>query len=307
LKWSHIGFVGRRVRHSLWQLLWNHVLTSGTMATSLFVFGAFMLLQDNLQQLLKGWGDRVQLNAYLDKDLEDSDVQVLLHRVLAYPEVERARHITEEEAWRDFQAALGTQSSLLEGLPRDVLPSSFEIVVKPAYRDVPMIEALAKRLKEEKAITAVDYPQEWVERLSLVVLAVRWAKWIFGGVLFFATFFIVGNTVKLAVLARKEEIEIMQLVGASEDLIQAPFVLEGMIQGIAGALAALLSLWTLLLFLRTQVPESFGLFGPLTRLRFLDLESMIMVLTIGWLLGAAGSLFSLRRFVKTWKVYVGER
>jgi len=296
-----IGFVVRRVRSSLRELLWSHMLTSATMAMSLFVFGAFMVLQENLQHFLTGLGDQIQVNVYLEKELAAADALRLLARIRTFPEVERARHVTQEQAWRDFKAALGAQSSLLDGLPPDVLPSSFEISLKPAFRDGPVIAQLADRLKKEKGIAAVEYPQEWVERLSLVVLAVQWLKWLLGGVLFLAAFFIVGSTVKLAILARQDEIEIMQLVGASEELIQAPFVLEGMIQGVAAGAFSIACLWALFQSLRRQLASSGGWFASPEQLRFLDLESIALLLVIGWLLGAAGSLFALRRFVRTWK------
>ena len=301
MRGSQIGFVTRRVRSSLRELLWSHVLTAGTMAMSLFVFGSFMMLQENLQHFLTGLGDQIQINAYLQKGLGASDVQSLQGRIQTFPEVARARHISQEQAWLDFRAALGAQSSLLDGLPRDVLPPSFEIWLKPAYRDGPVVEDLANRLKKEKGITAVEYPQAWVDRLSLVVLAVQWTKWLLGGVLFMATFFIAGSMVKLAILARKDEIEIMQLVGASEELIQAPFVLEGVIQGVVAGAVSVACLWSLLRFLQRQVASSVGLFGAPAQLQFLDLKNIALLLVIGWLLGAAGSLFALRRFVRTWK------
>ena len=270
------------------------------MTMSLFVFGAFMLLQENLQSLLKGWGDQIQINAYLERSLDSGKYQLLLAQIRSFPEVERVRYISQEQAWKDFRAALGTQSGVLEGLPPDVLPASFEIWIKPAFRDSPGIEAVASRLKREHGIATVEYPQEWVERLSLVVLAVQWAKWMFGGMLFLVTFFIVGSTVRLAILARKDEIEIMQLVGASEEMIQAPFVLEGMIQGILGGSASILCLWFLVEFLRLQIPGATGLFS-LSQIQFLNPASAAMIVVIGWMLGATGSLFSLRRFIRTWR------
>jgi cell division transport system permease protein len=300
LKWSQLGFVGRRVRNSLWELLWTHVLTSATMAVTLFVFGAFMLLQENLQNLFDSWGSQIQINAYLDKNLSAEDVQKLLGRVRGFPEVEEARHISQERAWKDFQAALGVQSSVLDGLSKDILPASFEITLRRNFRDAPMVEEVAGRLRREKGITLVEYPQEWVERISLVVLAVQWAKWIMGGVLFMATFFIVGSTVKLAILARKDEVEIMQLVGASEAMIQAPFVVEGMLQGLIGGALSILALWALFQLLSDQIPV-FGLFGSFNQFQFLAAQNIALILAIGWLLGAAGSVFSLRRFTKTWK------
>lgn len=301
MKWSQLGFVLRRVRNSLWELLWSHILTTGTMAMTLFVFGAFMLLQENLNNLLKGWGDQIQINAYLAKGFGAGDVQLLIEQMRSFPEVERVRHISQEQAWKDFQAALGAQSGVLEGLPHDVLPASLEITIKPAFRDAPLVDDLADRLRRIRGVTTVEYPQEWVDRLSLVVLAVQWAKWVLGGVLFITTFFIVGSTVRLAILTRKEEIEIMQLVGASEELIQAPFVLEGMIQGVVGAVVSLLCLWLLYFFLHQQVPPLVGIVGSSTRLQFLDPGSVGMILILGCLLGAAGSVFSLRRFIKTWR------
>jgi cell division transport system permease protein len=301
LIWSHIGFVARRVRQSLWELLWNHVLTSGTMATSLFVFGMFILVQENIQLMLKGWGDHIQINTYLDKDVGTDQVQAIMESIRALPEVDQARHISREQAWNDFRTALGAQSAVLEGLPRDVLPASFEITVKPAYREPSQVEELAIRLGKIDGIAAVEYPQQWLDRLNLFVLAVQWTNWALSGILFTATFFVVGSTVRLALLARKEEIEIMQFVGASEELIQAPFVVEGMLQGCIGAVVALLGLWLFYLLLHEYFVPELALLGPNMHIRFLDPASITMIVIFGWLLGGLGSLFSVRRFVRTWR------
>lgn len=300
MRLPQLAFVSRRVWSSFRELFWTHVLTSGTMAMTLFIFGGFVLLQENLETLLKGWGDQIQIYAYLDRKISSDGVQSLLQRVRSLPEVEGVRHVTQEQAWGDFQAALGAQSGVLEGLPADVLPASFEIVVRAAHRDRASVEELAVRLRREKGIDAVEYPQEWVEKLGLVVLAVRWAKWILGGVLFIATLLIVGSTVRLAILARKDEIEIMQLVGAPEGLIKAPFILEGMVQGVIGGTVAIACLWLLFFILRDYLPASLGLLGPLSQFRFLEFRGMAMLLVVGWLMGASGALFSLRRFLRTW-------
>lgn len=306
MKLALIGFVLRRVRMSLWQLRWSHLLTAMTMSVTLFVFGAFLVLQINLERWLKGLGEEIQMTAYLAQNLAPLETQRLLERVRATPEVERVRLISQEQAWRDFQTALGAQSSLLEGLPADVLPASLEIAFKPAHRDGPVMERVAERLRGEKEISSVDYPQEWADRLEVIALAVQWAKWTLGGLLFLATFFIVGSTVKLALLARKDEIEIMQLVGASEELIQAPFVIEGMIQGLVAGGIAMAALWGAFVMARSEIFTFVGFLAPLARPQFLDSLNIAFILAVGWLLGAAGSVFSLRRFLKTWKASRGE-
>jgi cell division transport system permease protein len=268
---------------------------------TLFVFGAFIMVQLNLEQLLKGWGDQLQITSYLNKEVGADGLAKLVERVRSFPEVERVQYTDQEQAWRDFQTALGTQSGLLDGLPRDLLPASIEITLKQDQRDGAAVEKLAERLKREPEIAIVEYPQEWVERLALITLAVRWAKWIVGGVLFLATFFIVGSTAKLAILARQDEVEIMQLVGASENLVQAPFVLEGMILGLAGAAASVGALWAVYLVLQNELPALGAWLVPAGKLQFLDRTSAGSIVAIGCLLGATGSLFSLRRFIRTWK------
>jgi septal ring factor EnvC (AmiA/AmiB activator)/cell division protein FtsX len=299
--WSQACFVVRRSANNLRELVWTHTLTSGTMAMTLFIFSSFMLLETNLQGLLKGWGEQIQLNAYLERGLDGAATEDLLNRVRAFPEVLRVRYIAQEQAWRDFRDALGAQSNVLDGLPADVLPSSLEITVKPAYRGPPVVERLAARLGQEKGIALVEYPRDWIDRLSLLVLAVEWGKWIVAGALFVITFFVVGSTVKLAILARRDEIEIMQLVGSSRTMIKAPFVIEGMVQGLVGGLLAVAALWGAFELARRKISMAGGIWGGANQWRFLDIEAIALILLLGWFLGFAGSLFSLRRFIRTWR------
>jgi cell division transport system permease protein len=156
-------------------------------------------------------------------------------------------------------------------------------------------------LRNQTGITAVDYPQQWVERLGLMALTVGWTKWLVGGVLFLVTFFVVTSMVKLAVALRRQEIEILQLVGATQATIQAPYVLAGLIQGMAGACLALGMLAMTYYILREHIVAVLGLLVPVSAIYFLDGESAALIVAAGALLGAAGALFGLRRFVRTWK------
>lgn len=299
---SQIAFVIRRVRQSVWELLWNHLLTSATMAMSLFVFGAFILVHENLQGLLRGWSNQIHIHAYLQPDLGTRDLDALTEQIRSLPQIEQIKYVSKEQAWADFQAALGVQSGVLEGLPADVLPASLDIVLKPDHRQPAVVAELAERLRNTKGIGIVDYPQAWVERLSLIVLAVQWVKWTFGGVLFTITFFIIGSTVRLALLARREEIEIMQLVGAPREVIQAPFVLEGMLQGAIGAAVSLAGLWLAHILVRQHLLSFSAFFGSAMQVRFLDPFSGALIVAIGLVLGGMGSLFTLRRFLKRWRI-----
>jgi len=103
VKLAWIPFVFLRVLKSLRDLLWTHVLTSGTMAMTLFIFGGFLLIQDNLHSLLKGWGSQIQIFAYLNNSLASPDLQKLIAAVRSYPEVESVRFVSREQAWESFK------------------------------------------------------------------------------------------------------------------------------------------------------------------------------------------------------------
>ena len=132
------------------QFFGTFVLTGFTIALTLGVFGGFLLLQLNLAKLLRGWGDQIQLTAYLSPSLARLELDALLASLKSYPEIERVRHTSQEQAWRDFQSALGAQSGLLDGLPRNVLPASVAITLRPDFRDSAAMEQLVERLKSKR-------------------------------------------------------------------------------------------------------------------------------------------------------------
>lgn len=297
---TQIAFVWRRVLKSLRELLWTHAQTAGTMAMTLFIFGGFLLIQENLHGLLGGWGSQVQVFAYLQDGLSSEALDTLVGRVRSYPEVERVGYVSRAEAWEKFRRGLGAQAGVLEGLKAEILPASLEITLKGPHRSREAVEGLAERLRAERGISEIEYPEEWVEKLGLLVLGIQWTKWILGGFLFVATLLIVGSTVRLAFLARKDEIEIMQLVGASSGLIKAPFVVEGMVQGVVGASLALFGLWLFFVLLRERIPPSLAILVPGDALRFLNVRHAVVLLLLGLAMGTGGSLFSLRKFLKRW-------
>ncbi|HEY3304656.1 MAG TPA: ABC transporter permease [Candidatus Binatia bacterium] len=297
MKISQVLFVFRRVFRSFQEVLSTHLLTSGTMAMTLFIFGGFLLAQENLQGLFRGWGSRIHIFAYLGNRLAASEAESLVQRVRAYPEIESVRFISQREAWESFKKSLGSQSGVLEGLSADTLPASLEIALKPGHRDHDSVAGAVERLRAEKAIDEVEYPQEWTENFTALMIGIEWAKWILGGFLFLATLLIVVNTVKLAIVARREEIEIMQLVGAPAGVVKMPFVIEGMLQGLFGAALSLVALWLAFLLLQAELPQTLAVFTARDGLRFLAPESMALLFCLGWVMGAFAGFFSISRFL----------
>ena len=301
MKLSLIGLVLRQLRGSLRHSYWSHLLSAVIMALTLFALGGFMLFELNLAHILSGWGGQIRIIAYLRPPVETGDVEKLLERVQALPEVQQVRYTSSAQAWRDFQTTLGSQAGLLEGLPRDVLPASLEVTLKNEQPDSRIAEQVAERLKAEKEVDSVEYPQQWAEKLGLITLAVDWGRWIIGGVLFTAAFFIVSSAVKLMILARKNEIDILQLLGASAALIESPFLLEGVLHGLAGASIALAGLWGVYRIVGEQMQSLGGLLSPLGEIEFLDLQRTSLLVATGLVLGTVSSVFSVKRLVRTWR------
>lgn len=297
MRWAHIRFVAGRVARSLRELFWTHLLTAGVMAATLSVFGGFLLVQGNVHGLVKGWSDQVQVFAYLEDGVDAAAAEAMRARVAAYPEVEAASYVSRERAWDDFRNSLGSQSAILEGLTPEVLPASLDVELRSAHRSRDAVLRVARRLASLDGVADVEYPETWLEKVRLLLLGIEWLKWMLGGFLCLVAFLIVGSTIKLAIVARQEEIEIMQLVGAADGLIKAPFVIEGMVQGLVGAGLALGALQGAFSLLTAQLPSPFDLLLAGEQLAFLDARQCALLLVMGWLLGTAGSLLSVKRFL----------
>src|SRR3989338_3207466 len=112
------------------EFLWTHVLTAGIMALTLAIFGGFVLVQQNLQGLLRGWGNQIEVFAYLRDGLSSTELQSILSQARSLPEVEEVRHVSKKEAWENFKKGLGAQSGVLEGLTAEILPSSLDVRLK---------------------------------------------------------------------------------------------------------------------------------------------------------------------------------
>lgn len=294
---AYVPFVAARVLRSLRELLWTHVLTAGVMAVTLSVFGGFLLIQENLGRMVKGWSDEIQVFVYLGDGVDQGAAETLRARVASYPEVKAVRYVSRERAWEDFRKTLGAQSGILDGLDAKVLPASLDLELRSAFRSREAVLGLARRVEALEGVQDVEYPETWLEKVRVLMVGVEWLKWVLGGFLFLVACLIVGSTIKLAIVSRQDEIRIMQLVGAADGLIKAPFVIEGMVQGLAGGCAALVLLRASFSLLTADALAPFGALAPVEQLAFLDPWQCVQLVAMGWLLGIAGSMLSVRRFL----------
>jgi len=214
-------------------------VATATIALCLLLAGAFALLLTNMERVLARFGEEVHVSAYLAEGLAAGEQERLAERVQAAPGVESVTLVSKQVALERFRASPFGRASLLDGLDDNPLPASLEIVLTPAERNRSGVEALVAKLRGVEGIAELGYGHEWVEGYARAVSLVRGLALGIGAVLALATLLIVANTIRLSIYARRDEIEILQLVGAGRAFVATPFLLEGLLEGTVGGLAAL--------------------------------------------------------------------
>jgi cell division transport system permease protein len=294
---GRLGYFFSRALTNIRQNIFVNVVTIGTITLALLIVSLFLLVFVNLENAAENWSERVQVTVYFDHELTAQEQSVLRGRITAIPGVSRINYVSRDEALKRFKARLRGQETLLEGVRSDILPTSFEIALKRSSRDTRSVEVFVSSLKRISGISEVQYGEEWVRRFNTFLNFMRLVGALLGGFLIIAVVFIVSNTIKLTIYARRDELEVMALVGATRFFIKAPFLIEGLVQGGAGALIAVSLLFCLYEgFLHNA--GSFLTFNPATAgLAFLPLEYTGGIAMAGVLLGLVGSLTSLKRFI----------
>ena len=224
------------------------VVAMGTISVALFVVCAFGTIMINLDRAADQWGREMGLVAFFEKGLQPAVVKTTVDRVEAWPEVRSVVHRTRKDALDELRLTLGEDADLLAGLGSHVLPATLELVLEPNHRSLENRSELARRLAIVPGLSQVsriDYGADLVKRVGQVRNVMSIGGLVVGALVLLSVLFIISNTVRLTLFARRDEIEIMQLVGATNTFIRVPFYLEGFLQGSLSALFAGAATWSL--------------------------------------------------------------
>jgi len=286
-----------RALNNIRQNVFVNVVTIGTITLALLIVSLFLLLFVNLESAAENWSEKVQVTVYFDKELTQQEQTEMKNRIQSLPATAKLGWVGRDEALKRFKVRLKGQETLLDGIRPEVLPTSFEITLKKNSRSTEAVNAYVARLKSIPGIGEIQYGEEWVRRFNTFLTFMRIVGGLVGGFLVLAVIFIVSNTIQLTIYARRDELEVMSLVGATRLFIKMPYLLEGFVQGLAGGLLALLLLLSVhMLFLHNA--GNFLTFNPATAgLSFLPPEYIVGIIGAGALLGVLGSLAALRRFI----------
>lgn len=268
-----------------------------TIAAALTVLAAFAVVVATLSDVAERMGREVEVSAYLTRGTPPGEGFALAEELAAWPEVAGARFSSSEAALAAFRETLGEDGTLLDGLPPDVLPASVELRIRSEAWTRETVEALAARLEARPEVEEVRFGREAIEQVNGFLSFSRIAAWVVGFALSLGTILIVSNTIRLTVYARRDEIEVMSLVGATPAFVRAPFVVEGALQGILGGALSMGLLVTLQGGLRMGIERGLGQGYPV-ELAFPHLHFLAYLLVAGFLLGLLASLGAVSRFLK---------
>ncbi len=282
------------VAHSLRRNSWMSLASVGTVAVSLFVLGVFLILVLNINRMAGMLESQVQISVYLEDSVSDVDRRGLEHDIREMQGIDTVKFVSRDEAKERLSERLGDQKYLLDALgDTNPLPDSFEVTVTQPD----MVETAAHTIEHFEGVESARYGQDVVQHLFDITRLLR----IFGVALMFllaaATVFIISNTIRLTVYARRKEVAIMKYVGATDWFIRWPFLLEGIVLGFIGGIVSAIVLRSFYAAMASKIYSTLTFFPLIPQYPFMNYVSVALILA-GMAIGALGSTISLKRFLK---------
>lgn len=285
------------------------LLAVGTMAVCMLLLGTATLIAQNARSVAQTLGVDVPVTVYMEHDVAPESTVELAALLRALPEVERADRITPEQALGRLESGLGqglpeTQSignvdrgSLLAGIDASTLPDSIEITLAPGVESE-FADALAARVQGMEGVEEVTVLGPWVQQAERMMTTLRWLAIGVGALVSLACLAIVWSTIRLGVFARRAELSILRLVGGTARFVRAPFVVEGVVQGVLGTALALIGLWLAFDLLAPLLERGLALVFAAGSIQFFTSVEIALALAFGGVIGLIGSRAAVARYAE---------
>ena len=269
------------------------LLAVTTIAVSLFIGGAFLLVGQHLRGLVESWRSGAKVVVYLRNEASPQAAAAVVASARAEPWVRQVDLVTPQQARQRFEASFPSISGLVEGWQQEPLPTSIEIAFDPLRVEEPRLDHWIDLLRQRPEVSMVDDDRDWIGQLEAALRVITGLGLVLGGVLMAAAVFTIASVIRLTAHLYRQEIAIMRLVGATEFYIRGPFYVEGLLQGLLGggiALAGLALARYIAARIRPEPLLSGILGGP-----FLAVALQLVLVLLGATAGLAGAIVSLRR------------
>lgn len=275
---------------SLWRGRQSGALSTATIAVALFVLGAFLIATSNLERLGREWNNSAELSVYLADAVTPAQRTAIEMTLASGSAVASHRYLSKADALARFKQTFADLSATLDGIGDNPLPASYEVRLRGGPEAG--VDLLLAEIRQLPGVADVRYDREWLQRLSLAIAMLRGVGLALGTLLTIAAALTVANVVRLGLYARRDELDIMQLVGAPQVYIRGPFVMEGTLQGGIGAVVALVVLGAVFLGLKGRYLVPLASAINLSSVSFLPIELSLLLVVGGMLVGCVGGLIA---------------
>jgi cell division transport system permease protein len=284
--------------NNLWQFRTRNLFSVTIICLSFLTVGIFASLANNLRATARELSSNMSIAFYLDKDLPAATVDNIRQEIAGRPFVESVKLVTPDEALERFRLNFPELADIVAGLKGNPFPPALELRVNAKASASKEVVAFVEIMKKRPGVTDVLFNQDWVEKMQGFSRLAGAIGAFLGGILILTSFFIISNVVKLNVFARKNEIEILRLVGGTNLFIRIPFWLEGITLGLLGSLLSLGLLFLVIQLFPVYLGASLGALQELLRFRYPDLTQALALLGGGAATGFVGSATSVSKFLK---------
>jgi len=289
---ENMGFYFREALLSFRRSTLMSMATILSITTILIIVGVFLLISINSSLFLKNLESQLEIAVYLEDNISKAELNNLKSNITSIDGIKEVKFVSKEEAYQRLSKDLGEQKDILSAIEVNPLPASFEIQVK----DPKAIEKIANQIDEFKKVEEVEYGRETAEKLLNFTYIFRRAGMLLLALLIFASILIISNIIKITVYARRNEIEIMSLAGATSWFIKWPFIIEGFLQGFISSLFSTIILYNFYFFAVNKVHQAIP-FLPLVVNNIDLLPVGIAIVLLGSLVGILGSMFSVGKYL----------
>jgi cell division transport system permease protein len=281
----------------LWRSKAASLMTISVLGLSITLPSTLYVMVKNAENVSSGWEQASQISLFLKNRASQGDIEQLLKRIQLWPEIDSINYISADQALNEFKQLSGFGDAIAY-LDQNPLPNV--ILVTPTGRHASPIAArlLLDKLKDEREVDIGKLDIEWLERLHALLNVLKDLVTIIAVLLFMAVVLIIGNTIRLNILSKKDEILVMKLVGATDAFIQRPFMYTGFWYGFLGGLFAWVAVILLLWWMSSSVNAVSELYQKSFNLTGADFSTFLWMLGLSVFLGLAGSLLSVRRHVR---------
>ena len=271
------------------------LVTIVTITVALFILGLLAGLTLFGHSFVNSIMKSEKINVYVKDDMSDADLLILDSLIESMDEVESTRIISKEDAARELEKMF--KNDLLTGLGSNPLPRSIVVTMASGYRMSDDLQRVAARIRTHDGLESVEFGHEWMSKMDFIFLAFLLGEMILFIIISSSCLLIISNTISLTVLSRKETIEIMRLVGATDSFISRPFYYEGFLQGLVSGMCAFCFLYGGYMWVRYMVPDLdlyFFMFQIHTVTFLSHRVMMLLIIPVGGIMGLVGSMFAVR-------------